>query len=380
MKTEIKGNYVIAGEEAVDALYETGGFGRPRDGSLQLRLTEAAYLLSRDKIEIFRNGGKLDFDSFIQFAARQEDFFELKYIVYRDLKERGYYVQSSATDFRVYPRGGKPGKTAAKSYVFVRSERKPVLVTELTALMSEAENVRKQFILAVVDEESDITYYDVKRADAVNKFEGGMPFSFPPEALGNKTAANADANDGAKADANTDTNTAANAVLFKERVLLADKDIANALYNKTFFGKMMDDERLLLSLPEALYLAEKGVLKLSDIEGRALTNEAFFEQAARIDAEFEKKYTVYKELKERGFVPKTGFKFGTHFRVYRKIETLDTIPHSEFLLHVISQDHEFKLPVTSGAIRLANSVKKRMIYAADFGNRLEYIEFERIKM
>jgi len=360
LKTQIEGNYVIAGVEAVDALYETGGFGRPRDGSLQLRFTEAAYLLSRGKIEIFKNGKELDFDTFIQFAAQHEDSFELKYIVYRDLKERGYSVQSSATDFRVYPRGGKPGKTAAKSYVFVRSERRPILITELTALMNEAENVRKQFILAVVDEESDITFYDVKRADAVNKFEGAMPFPFPQETLEKKSAAKA--------------------VLFKERVILTDKQTAELLYNKTFFGKMMDEERLLLSLTEALYLAEKNVLKLSDMEGRALTNEEFAEKASGIDAEFEKKYTVYKELKERGFVPKTGFKFGTHFRVYRKIESLDTIPHSEFLLHVISQDHEFKLPVTSGAIRLANSVKKRMIYAADFGNRLEYIEFERIKM
>lgn len=363
MKTEIKGNYVIAGEEAVEALYETGGFGRPRDGSLQLRFTEAAYLLSRNKIMIFKNGKELDFDAFIQFAAQQEEIFELKYIVYRDLKERGYYVQSSATDFRVYPRGGKPGKTAAKSYVYVRSERKPVSVIELTALMSEAQNVRKQFILAVVDEESDITFYDIKRADAANKFEGGMSSPFPPEAVGTKGSA-----------------SAANAVLLKERVILADQQTADLLYNKAFFGKMTDDEHLLLSLPEALYLAENGVLKLSDMEGQELSNEAFSEKAARIDEEFEKKYTVYKALKERGFVPKTGFKFGTHFRVYRKVESLDKIPHSEFLLHVISPDHEFKLPLTSGAIRLANSVKKRMIYAADFGNRLEYIEFERIKM
>lgn len=359
MKTQIKGNYVIGDAEAVDALYETGGFGRPRDGSLQLRFVEAAYLLSRGKITILKNGKALNFDAFIQFAAQQEEFFELKYIVYRDLKERGYYVQSSATDFRVYPRGGKPGKTSAKSYVYVRSERMPIPFAELTALMNEAQNVRKQFILAVVDEESDITFYDVKRADAVGKFEGGMTTPFPPEA--------------------TDS-TAPNAVLFKERVILAERRTADLLYNKAFFGKMMDDERLLLSLPEALYLAESGVLTLSDLEEKTLSSKAFAETASRIDAEFEKKYAVYRELKERGFVPKTGFKFGTHFRVYRRVESLDKIPHSEFLLHVISPDHEFKLPATSGAIRLANSVRKRMIYAADLGIRREYIEFERIKM
>ncbi|MBZ3935247.1 tRNA-intron endonuclease [Methanimicrococcus blatticola] len=359
MKTQIKGNYVVGEAEAVTALYETGGFGRPRDGSLQLRFVEAAYLLSRNKIEIFKSGKELDFDSFIQFAAQQEDFFELKFIVYKDLKERGYYVQSSATDFRVYPRGGKPGKTSAKSYVYVRSERMPIPFSELTALMNEAQNVRKQFILAVVDEESDITFYDVKRADAVGNFEGGMVLPYPEDVK---------------------KKTPAKAVLFKERVILADKETADLLYNRAFFGKMMDEERLLLSLPEAQYLAENGVLELYDMDGKALSLEEFSKSASLIDSEFLKKYTIYKELKEKGFVPKTGFKFGTHFRVYRKVDSLDKIPHSEFLLHVVSLEFEFKLPATSGAIRLANSVRKRMIYAADLGSRREYIEFERIKM
>lgn len=359
LEMQIKGNYVIGEEEAIKELYETGGFGRLRDGRLSLRFVEAAYLLSRGKIAVSKNGKNSDFDSFIQFAALQEEFFELKFIVYKDLKERGYYVQSSATDFRVYPRGGKPGKTAAKSYVFVRSERMPIPLSELTALMNEAQNVRKQFILAVVDEESDITFYDVKRADAVGSFEGSMTAPFPENARGEKPK---------------------KAVLFKERVILADKEISDLLYNKAFFGKMMDEERLLLSLPEALYLAENGVLELFDMNEKKLTITEFSEKASRIDAEFSKKYVIYKELKEKGFVPKTGFKFGTHFRVYRKVESLDKIPHSEFLLHAVSPDFEFKLPATSGAIRLANSVRKRMIYAADTGNRREYIEFERIKM
>lgn len=236
----------------------------------------------------------------------------------------------------------------------------PIPFSELTALLNEAQNVRKQFIMAVVDEESDITFYDVKRADAVGSFEGGMTAPFPPEV-------------------NTIGKSAA-AVLFKERVILNDKKTADLLYNRAFFGKMMDEERLLLSLSEALYLAESGVLELHDMSGEKLSNETFSKKAAEIDAEFEKKYTIYKELKEKGFVPKTGFKFGTHFRVYRKVESLDKIPHSEFLLHVISSDDEFKLPATSGAIRLANSVHKKMIYAADFGSRREYIEFERIRM
>ena len=305
---------------------------------------------------------EMKLDDFFEFAALKEDFFELKYIVYKDLKERGYYVQSSATDFRIYPRGGHPGKTAAKSFVYVRSERIPISFSELISQINNAQNVRKQFILAIVDEESDMTFYDVKRTDATGKFEGDMTEPFSPEI------------------STVSAPLPLKAILFKERVILDNKEAADILYKKTFFGKMMDDDRLLLSLPEAAYLGEKGVLNLYDMEEKPLSSEDFTKKAAEIDSEFEKKYTVYKELKDRGFVPKTGFKFGTHFRVYRKIESLNKIPHSEFLLHVVSPNYEFKLPATSGAIRLANSVHKRMIYAADIGTRREYIEFERIKM
>ena len=355
MKTKVQKNYVFAGQEAIPSLHDSGYFGRVKDDGLYLRFVEAAYLLFKNKISVSQNGRELDFNAFMEFAALFEDFFELKYIVYKDLKERGYYVQSSAADFRVYPRGGHPGKTAAKSFVFVRSERMPISFSEIIAQINNAQNVRKQFVLAVVDEESDITYYDVKRADAYSKFEGEMTESFDLENAPHK------------------------AVLYKERVILSGKNVASVLHDSAFFGKIMDDERILLSFVEALYLSEKGILKLYDMEEKELTREAFIDQASRVDPEFMKKYIIYNELKERHFVPKTGFKFGTHFRVYQKIEA-GKIPHSEFLLHVISPDFEFKLPTTSGAIRLANSVRKRMIYAADIGSKREYIEFERIKM
>jgi tRNA-intron endonuclease len=356
LKTTIQKNYVLAtGQEAIATLHDSGYFGRLKEDTLYLRFVEAAYLLSKNKIIIEQNKKELTFDEFTEFAALCEDFFELKYIVYKDLKERGYYVQSSATDFRVYPRGGHPGKTAAKSFVFVRSERMPISFSEIISQINNAQNVRKQFVLAVVDEESDITYYDVKRADAYSKLEGEMTESPQLE------------------------NALHKAVLYKERVILSGKNVSSVLHDNAFFGKIMDEERILLSFVEALYLSDKEILKLYDMEEKEMTRDAFVEQASLVDPEFMKKYIIYHELKERGFVPKTGFKFGTHFRVYQKTEA-GKIPHSEFLLHVISPDFEFKLPATSGAIRLANSVHKRMIYAADIGSKREYIEFERIKM
>jgi len=61
---------------------------------------------------------------------------------------------------------------------------------------------------------------------------------------------------------------------------------------------------------------------------------------------------------------KTGFKFGTHFRVYKKIEDMAKLPHSDYLIHAIEHDHIFSLQQLSRAVRLANSVRKDMIYGA----------------
>jgi len=43
----------------------------------------------------------------------------------------------------------------------------------------------------------------------------------------------------------------------------------------------------------------------------------FSKTASRIESDFMIKYAVYETLRNNGIVPKTGFKFGTHFRYIR---------------------------------------------------------------
>lgn len=350
MKAKLKGDRVRAGKEAVPELYKTGYFGRPKGDGLELRLVEAAFLLFRGKLEIELDGKPLDFRGFFEQASLRQPNFELKYIVYKDLKERGYYVQPSATDFRVYPRGSHPGKSAASIFVHVQSERQPMPVKGLQESVSAAENVHKQLILAVVDEESDITFYEAK--STVPK--GDMPEPHPP--------------------------VRAEATFLEDRVIVWDSGVSEALYNRGFFGKMLDPERLQLSLVESLYLFSREVIAVKDRKGKEFSFGEFVEKASEIEASFLQKYNVYKDLRDSGHVAKTGFKFGTHFRVYRKVESVEKIPHSEYLVNAIPADFEFKLPVMSGAVRLANSVRKRMLFAVEMEESVEYLDIGRVKM
>ncbi|MHC1576134.1 MAG: tRNA-intron lyase [Methanosarcinaceae archaeon] len=341
---------VRADKQAMNELYNTGYYGRPKKDGLELALVEAVYLLSRNRLEIELDGHMLDFAGLFKIASMRQKYFELKYIVYRDLRERGFYVQSSVTDLRVYPRGGHPGKTPARSFVHVQSERVPLPLEELLHYLNAAENVRKQMILAVVDEDSDITYYEVAR----NKPQGAMETIYP--------------------------NIHANATFLEDRVVLWDGEPSHTLYENGLYGKLLDSERLQLSLVEGGFLMKNSIIEMSDRAGKIMDFEDFIRKASEIEPEFLQKYNVYEDIRNRRMVAKTGFKFGTHFRVYDQIQSPSKIPHSEYLIHSIAEEHEFTLPVMSRAIRLANSVRKRMLFAVNGRNGIEYIDIGRIKM
>lgn len=349
MSEEIRGHLrdssVGLGQEALHELYDQGYFGRPRGRGLELSLVEAAYLLDRSRIRVFSLEGELDFKAFFQAASSLERGFEFRYVVYKDLRERGYYVQPGRPDFRVYPRGGHPGSAPAEFFVLVISERMPVPLRDLVDPMRFASQMRRRLMLSIVDEESDITYYEVRE----KSLSGRMP---PTEPGGQAT-------------------------LLEDRVVLWDARDSIRLHEHGFYGKVVG-ERLQLSLVESAYLLERGLIEMVDRSGGTISHEALSERARQIEEEFDLKYRVYGDLRDKGMVVKTGFKFGTHFRVYRQVECVERVPHSEYLVHTVPSDHIFLPPVLSRAVRLAHSVRKQMIFAyPDDGVR--YLEVRRLR-
>jgi tRNA-intron endonuclease len=351
MKGILKGDKVILEREAIEELYNNLYYGRLKGDTLELALVEAAYLLDREKISVDAEGQALSFREFFIAASHLQEYFELKYIVYRDLRERGYYVQPSVTDFRVYPRGGKPSVSASKYFVHVVTERKPMPMQQLLSNLYAAANVRKEMVLAIVDEESDITYYGVKR----EHMRGGMPQLDIPQ---KKSAA----------------------TLMQDRVIIWDSELSLILHEKGFFGNMLDESRLQLSLVESAYLLSKGLLEVEDsTSGKPLQLDDFIDRAKSIEKIFEGKLKVYEDLRDKGMVAKTGFKFGSHFRVYEQVLDIKKIPHSLYLVDSLDYDHIFQLQDMSRSIRLANSVRKEMVFAYD-KDGIQYFSLGRIKL
>ncbi|HSD57776.1 MAG TPA: tRNA-intron lyase [Methanotrichaceae archaeon] len=336
---------VRLGPEALSDLYEQGYFGRPRGKGLELSLVEAAYLLDRSRIKVFSDGRELDFKAFFQAASSLEKGFEFRYVVYKDLRERGYYVQPGRPDFRVYPRGGHPGKTPAEFYVLVISERMPLPLKEIIEPVRVAGQMRKKLMLAIVDEESDITFYEAREKSMAGKMTEEEPGGM--------------------------------ATLLEDRVVLWDPEVSKRLHEHGFYGKPIG-ERLQLSLVESAYLLERGLIQLVDRSGEPMNLDGLKDKARKIESDFDLKYKVYRDLRDHKLVVKTGFKFGTHFRVYKQVESLAKVPHSEYLVHTVPDDHVFMPPVLSRAVRLAHSVRKQMLFAYP-DEDVRYLEIRRLK-
>jgi tRNA-intron endonuclease len=352
MRGKIKGDKVVLGQDAVEELYSSLYYGRLKGDTLELALVEAAYLLDREKIKVEYEGKELGFREFFERSSGIQEYFELKYIVYRDLRERGFYVQPSVTDFRIYPRGGKPNVTPSQYFLHVVTERKPLPMQHLITNLQAAVNVRKEMILAIVDEESDITYYGVKFMN----LKGGM----------------------GRLDIAPKHNTA---TFLEDRVIVWDTELSLNLHNAGFYGNMLDDKRLQLSLVETAYLISKGNIEVIDSsDGKPMELDAFIDKALRIEDWFEGKLKVYADLRDRGLVVKTGFKFGSHFRAYEKVETLEKLPHSKYLIDALAPGHVFELQDMSRSIRLANSVRKEMVFAYDKNDSVQYFSPGRIKL
>ena len=116
-----------------------------------------------------------------------------------------------------------------------------------------------------------------------------------------------------------------------------------------------------LSLIEAYYLLEKEEITIYDVkQTKFLTPDEFYAIAIKIHHKFEEKYIIYKDLRERGYIPRPGLKFGADYVVYKKGPGLE---HSLFMVHVLPHDSEITAIDMVRAGRLATSVRKKFVIA-----------------
>ena len=143
-------------------LYNKNRFGALKKDNVILSLFEAFYLIEKDRLAIKENNKELSEDSFLKKAKRQIKNFQVKYAVFKDLRDRGYIVKTAlkfGADFRVYDKGIQPGQDHAKWIVFPVHESETMTWHEFSAKNRVAHSTKKKLLIGIVDDECDVTYY-----------------------------------------------------------------------------------------------------------------------------------------------------------------------------------------------------------------------------
>ena len=161
------------------------------------------------------------------------------------------------------------------------------------------------------------------------------------------------------------------AFLISGRVVVLDPTVGSWLYGGgRFFGQPVGIHKpksdiftkpLELSYLEAKYLFQKGIIEIFDLQkGTRLTIQDISTIASLEYDDFESKYAIYEDLRDKGFIVRPGLKFGADFGVYKHGPGKD---HSLFLVQVMKQNSTITAMQIVLAGRLATTVRKRFVIA-----------------
>jgi tRNA-intron endonuclease len=133
------------------------GFGDLENDRLTFTPYESFYLVEKQKIQVFgkKNGNELYLRDLVQKLSVGKPEIWIKYLVYRDLRDRGYIVRESnkTFDFDIY------GKGPLRRLISIVYEGGEASLRKLGKLLQYSESEKKELILAVVDRRTDIVYY-----------------------------------------------------------------------------------------------------------------------------------------------------------------------------------------------------------------------------
>jgi tRNA-intron endonuclease len=158
------GERIFSNAKEAFALHESSRLGEPKEGKIYYAPVEALYLLEKGKMQVYAGKKKLTFNAFMQKAQELDKNFHTRFIVFRDMRNRGYILKTAlkfGADFRVYERGVKPGEEHAKWILYPVYESSGLTWHEFAAKNRVAHSTKKRLLIAIVDEENDVTYYEV---------------------------------------------------------------------------------------------------------------------------------------------------------------------------------------------------------------------------
>ncbi|MDH3678220.1 MAG: tRNA-intron lyase [Nitrosopumilus sp.] len=144
---------------------ELKGYGELEKDKLFLKFFESLYLLYSNKLILKKGKKKIDFDSLMNICQKHDSEVLTKFLIYRDLRNRGYVVKDGfgfGSDFRVYERGHF-GVKGAKFLIFGLNEGQQEKMGNLQKKIEQITKMGKEPIIAVIERRGEVIYYKINK-------------------------------------------------------------------------------------------------------------------------------------------------------------------------------------------------------------------------
>jgi tRNA-intron endonuclease len=160
--------------------------------------------------------------------------------------------------------------------------------------------------------------------------------------------------------------------LLDNRLIVWNVEDSRKLFSSGYYGKPIGipkpkfdeiDVPLILDLIEGLYLLETKKIMIYKEKKKIMVGD-MVERCKKEYHDFDKKYLVYKNFRDKGYIINPGLKFGCDFAVYEKGPGID---HAPFLIQVYNRTDTISSTAIVLAGRLATTVRKQFILAIPKG-------------
>lgn len=160
------GGKITSNTAEAQNLFATSRFGEKFEDKILYSPSEALFLIQEKKMKLINHKNEqLNEKEIIKKFQQIDKKFLSKYFVFKDLRKKGYIVKTAlkfGAEFRVYEKGEKIDKTHSKWICFPVSENSKLTWQEFVAKNRVAHSIKKNLLIAIVDEEGDVSYYEIK--------------------------------------------------------------------------------------------------------------------------------------------------------------------------------------------------------------------------
>ena len=170
--------------------------------------------------------------------------------------------------------------------------------------------------------------------------------------------------------------------LLENRIVVWNRQDSRDLFANGYFGKPIGIPKpnvndisvpLILDLIEGCYLQERAKIKIYKDKKKVSVDDVI-KICQKEHHNFDKKYMVYKDFREKGYVVNPGIKFGCDFAVYQSGPGID---HAPYLVQVYNRSDTISSTGIVLAGRLSSSVKKKFILAIPSGKtKVDYLALD----